>query len=128
MIAAKRVRGVEGPTVSNKIEIPHTSGLSDDALLATQEEAPQGWSTSIDELLRIRNLEEDWDGVGAKAPPTATVDSAIRLAQILKTQQQGILWRAAPCRVVPGRTGTVIFEWQVGSDYHEIEVISPGHG
>lgn len=80
------------------------------------------WSQCRDELLAIRALDEDWDGQGAKAPSAALVDSAIQLAEILR--QRGV---DAPCRIVPGVNGTVIFEWQQDGIYREMEVIKPCH-
>src|SRR5579883_1470220 len=38
----------------------------------------------IDELLRIRNFQDDWDAEGSEAPHPALVDGAITLAQCLK--------------------------------------------
>lgn len=80
------------------------------------------WRLRMEELLALRTLEEDWDGQGAKAPSVDLVDSALHLAERLR--QQGI---DAPCRIVPGVNGTVIFEWQQDGIYREMEVTRPGH-
>jgi hypothetical protein len=78
------------------------------------------WAKLIDELLRIRNLEDDWDGEGTEAPHPALVDGAITLAQDLEASG------AAPAdRVIAGVNGTIYFEWHTPLGYQEIEVTSP---
>lgn len=78
------------------------------------------WQSAIDELLRIRNLNDDWDGEGTEAPPPALVDGAITLAQHL--QAEGV---PAAERVLAGVNGTIYFEWHTLLGYQEIEVTSP---
>lgn len=79
------------------------------------------WTDRIDDLLDIRRLTDDWDGLGAPAPAPRLVDSAIMLAGWMRGR--GVL---PPARIVPGLTGTVIFEWQPGpGDYVEVEVTKP---
>lgn len=78
------------------------------------------WANVIDELLRIRNLEDDWDGEGTIAPNPALVDGAITLAQNLR--DQGDL---PPQRVHASVNATVYFEWHMPEGYREIEVLSP---
>jgi hypothetical protein len=96
--------------------------LAEDALLVTGQDRFDCWSNRIDELLAIRLLPDDWDGQGSTAPATDLVDSALMLARSLR--QGGI---EAPNRIVPGVNGSVIFEWQVGEEYCEIEVTRPYH-
>jgi hypothetical protein len=74
----------------------------------------------IDELLRIRNLEDDWDGEGTEAPHPSLVDGAITLAQELKAA----MYPPAE-RVIAGVNGTIYFEWHTPLGYQEIEVTSP---
>ncbi len=104
------------------IQAPLDSSSEGGAVLTDSPLPQDGWAQQIDELLSIRNLEDDWDGLGAKGPSTALVDSALRLALIFRSSNT-----PAPCRIVPGRTGTVIFEWQVGETYQELEVTRPHH-
>ncbi len=79
------------------------------------------WNDRIDDLLDIRRLTDDWDGLGAPAPKPRLVDSAIMLAGWMRGR--GVL---PPARIVPGLTGTVLFEWQPGpGDYVEVEVTEP---
>lgn len=85
-----------------------------------QESPVRGWSPVIDELLRIRNLEDDWDGDGTEAPHPALVDGAITLTQYL--QVKGIM---PPDRVHASVNATVYFEWHTPLGYTEIEVASP---
>lgn len=85
-----------------------------------QESLAQGWSSVIDELLRIRTLEDDWDGEGTEAPHPALVDGAITLAQYLQAKGD-----APPDRVHASVNATVYFEWHTPLGYTEIEVVSP---
>jgi hypothetical protein len=85
----------------------------------------QTWYVLIDELLRIRNLQDDWDGEGTEAPPPALVDGAIILAQCL--QAKGY---PPADRILAGVNGTIYFEWYTPLEYQEIEyqeieVLSP---
>lgn len=102
---------------------PELSTLNQFNGMATAAQEPEGshhWNRITDELLDVRNLPDDWDGLGAKAPPAELVDSAIQLAQLLHQ------WNMeSPSRVVPGLTGTVLFEWQKNGIYLEIEVCRP---
>lgn len=85
-----------------------------------EEARTQTWHASIDELLRIRNLQDDWDDEGTEAPHPALVDGAITLAQYL--QANGL---PPPDRVIAGVNGTIYFEWHTPFGYQEIEVLSP---
>lgn len=78
------------------------------------------WAQRIDELLRIRGLEDDWDGEGTEAPDHALVDGAITLALKLRANA----YHPAD-RVIAGVNGTVIFEWFTHGGYVEVEVTSP---
>jgi hypothetical protein len=80
----------------------------------------QAWDCLIDDLLRIRNVKDDWDGEGSEAPHPFLVDSAIALALALKG-------RCSPPadRVIASVNGTVYFEWHFPSGYQEVEVTSP---
>lgn len=109
-----------------------TSRLEDDALLVKSRPSANDWSERIDELLEIRQLENDWDGLGAKAPSTALLDSALQLAEMLRSQAPGeevpTPLGQAPSRIVPGRAGAVIFEWQVDDACWELEITAPHEG
>jgi hypothetical protein len=82
-----------------------------------------GWTVTIDTLLTLRDIHDDWDGNGATAPSRETVDSALHLAIHFRD-----LGMREPNGVVPGVNGTVIFDWQ-GTDqsYLEVEVTEPFH-
>ena len=78
------------------------------------------WTDLIDDLLRIRNYGDDWDGEGSEALAPALIDGAITLAQRLES------FGMEPAnRVLAGVNGTVSFEWQSAEGYREIEVTSP---
>jgi hypothetical protein len=78
------------------------------------------WGSLIDDLLRIRHLEDDWDGEGTEAPHPALVDGAITLAQSLEASGYPPADRA-----VVSVNGTVYFEWHTPLGYQEVEVTSP---
>jgi hypothetical protein len=108
---------------SQSFVAPPTSGLEDDALLVKRPPESEEWSRRIDDLLDIRGMEDDWDGAGTPAPAVALVHSALQLALILSKQRF-----PPPCRIMPGRTGTVLFEWQdTDGSYSELEVTHPHH-
>lgn len=78
-----------------------------------------GWDRIVDDLLRIRMFDDDWDGEGSAAPNVATVDSATSLAQHLRHRL------AQPDRVNASVNGTVNFEWYRDDGFLEIEVSRP---
>ena len=67
----------------------------------------EGWKKSIDALLAIRELEDDWDGQGAPTPTAEVVDSAMILA--VQLRRCGI---RPPTTTLQGVAGEVFFEWQ----------------
>jgi hypothetical protein len=78
----------------------------------------QGWETAIDEVVAMQHLDDDWDGLGAKAPSRVLLESAIALAYVLLEKGTD-----PPTRAVPGLEGTVLLEWQFpDGSYGEIEV------
>lgn len=85
-----------------------------------EKERKHNWRDLIDELLRIQNLEDDWDGEGSEAPPPTLVHGAIKLAQHLEAED----WPPAD-RVVASVNGTIYFEWHTPVTYLEVEVVSP---
>jgi hypothetical protein len=106
---------------SQRFVPPPTSGLEDDALLVKRRLKPDEWVHRIDDLLRIRMMEDDWDGAGAPAPAMALVHGALNLARILREARV-----EPPDRIVPGLTGTILFEWQnPKASYFELEVTHP---
>ena len=109
-------------TASEPNHAPPTTGVEDAALLVTRQDRSDRWSCRIDELLAIRSLADDWDGQAAKAPSTELVDSALVLAVAFRRGGA-----EAPSRIVPGVNGTLVFEWQAGEEYCEIEVTRPYH-
>ncbi|MBI3461648.1 MAG: hypothetical protein HY000_01105 [Planctomycetes bacterium] len=66
------------------------------------------WDRIIDELLRLRSFQDDWDGQGAAAPNPANVDSAIEWVQQMGRYPQAI----PPTQVVPGVAGELLLVWQ----------------
>ncbi len=97
---------------------PATAGGS--VFSSTQDTPAHSWAQLIDELLRIRILEDDWDGEGTEAPHPSLVHGAIRLAQRLEASGY------PPAeRVIASVNATIYFEWHFPFGYLEIEVTSP---
>jgi hypothetical protein len=81
------------------------------------------WESTLQAILGLRDLDNDWDGFGAEAPPLEVLESAIGLAHCLR--DDGVV---PPHRVAPGVCGTVILEWQdQDGTYTEVEIIRPLH-
>ena len=79
------------------------------------------WEGSVHKLDTFRQLENDWDGLGAKAPSRDLLASAIGLAHVLN--EQGV---QPPQAVVVGLDGSVIFEWQdADGTFAEVEIVRP---
>jgi hypothetical protein len=85
---------------------------------ASPSVAAAQWDRLLDDLLRLRTLEEDWDGQGASALDPANVDRAIAWVQQMRRWEQAL----PPARVVPGVTGELILEWQADSFYLAAEL------
>ena len=47
----------------------------------------QSWPSVIEQLDRMRELEDGWDDEGSPAPETALVEDAIRFAQLLEAMR-----------------------------------------
>jgi hypothetical protein len=78
------------------------------------------WGAVIDELLAARQLEDDWDGQGAKAPTAEAVDTALRLAIYLRGRNT-----VPPDDFGPGVNGVMTLGWHSGARSMVIEVSSP---
>ncbi|GEM_PF-3276861 len=115
-------RAARGTSACPPTAYAPTGPLIDTRTLASGDELPNSrtWADLIDELLAVRNLDDDWDGQGAQRPSPALVDGAIRFAQDFRTQ--GI---DPADRVVASVNGTVYFEWHRPGGYVEIEVTAP---
>jgi hypothetical protein len=99
-------------------------GSADDqkeiAAAATPLPANPDWRERIDDLLRLYQLGDDWDGAGSPAPVASLVAGAIKLALTLKENKY-----SPAARVSASVDGTIYFEWYAPSGYEEIEVTSP---
>jgi hypothetical protein len=93
----------------------------EDGRSAPSPEASRLWDEVIDSLLRVRKLEDDWDGQGAVAPAVANVDSSIDWVRQMRRYTQAI----PPSQVAPGVTGEVLLVWQEKSFYLEAEISEP---
>ncbi len=100
--------------------VPSTRALHSNGLRSSPE---YEWLRRIDDLLAIRGLGDDWDGLGAEAPRIELVDSAIEIAKALREDPT----LPAPTRVAATPTGAVLFEWQYPPVYLEAEVTGPTH-
>lgn len=111
-------RSAGGASAYTCAVVPPSDGVAD---VDQSAESACSWDRVIDDLLSLRQLQDDWDGQGAEAPDPAVVDSALKLA---------LNFRASAMhpadRVVAGVNGTVFFEWFAPTQYLEIEVLAPG--
>ncbi len=98
--------------------------LPESGLLTSQDEGAQTtvaqWEVILQNLRKMLNLRDDWDGEGAKAPARSSILSIIDLLHQLE-QRDG----PAPSRVVAGPAGEVVVEWQRAGNYLELEVLEP---
>lgn len=120
MIQTARAGRASASALDQTMFGPPTSPLPADALLVNRPAVVDAWVERIDDLLRMYRMEHDWDGDGALAPRVELIDSALRLSQQLRRQGYDV-----PSRVVAGVNGTILFEWQCGDVYEEIEVTEP---
>lgn len=78
------------------------------------------WDEMINRTVNLGNLQEDWDGMGAKAPQATLIESAVELAQSLRQHDF-----RPPSRVGAGPDGEILLEWQDEHLYLEAEVCAP---
>src|SRR5688500_819772 len=86
-------------------ETAQRNGFSNENEKAAQDAGP--WEPAVKRILEHRQLGENWDGFGAKAPTHEVLASAVGLAYLFC--ERGV---APPDRVAPGVDGSVILEWQ----------------
>ena len=80
------------------------------------------WADILDRLNGFSGLQDDWDGLGAKAPSLELVGSALEFARLLRQ-----IGHEPPSSVAAGPDGTVLFDWQAGPLYVEAEITTPYH-
>ena len=78
------------------------------------------WDSIIDELLRMRELQDDWDGEGSVAPEKALVDDVTSYTYWRKKANE-----LAPARVVATVNGTICLEWTINGLFIEYEFVEP---
>ena len=78
------------------------------------------WDSIIDELLRMRELQDDWDGEGSLAPEKALVDDVTSYAYWRKKENE-----LAPARVIATVNGTICMEWTINGLFIEYEFVEP---
>ena len=82
------------------------------------------WDRILNELHRLWNLPDDWDGQGAQALDPGNVAAVERWLQEMRRWRQAL----PPTRVGPGTTGEVILEWR-GQGFHlAAEISTPDEG
>jgi hypothetical protein len=77
------------------------------------------WVDVVLALRRLYSLRDNWDGLGAIAPPRDLVRSAVELAEAISRRNA-----IPPTTAVATALGTILFGWD-GPDYLEIEVVAP---
>lgn len=85
-------------------------------------ETSLNWSSIERELLALRRLEDDWDGLGALAPVPEIVDSALTFINETREMTPS----RPPNRVLAGPLGEIVFEWQSSGSIVEAEIEKVG--
>jgi len=103
--------------------LSQTTGLPYDGLMIARPMPRQdSWERVFEELRSIAGLEDDWDGLGAKAPAPALLETAAKLAQWYRAGGT-----TAPSRIVAGTDGAIMIEWQTEGSYADVEIAEPYH-
>ena len=96
--------------------------FSGHGLLTSAESVVESlWRRCENELLQIRKLNDDWDGLGAEHPQPEVVDSVLELVSQFRKESQV----PPPIRIVASPAGTVVLEWQLPSVRLEVEITKP---
>lgn len=77
------------------------------------------WAEARNELRKMRDLKDDWDGEGTAAPGALLIDRAFIVANCLDSNGY-----PPPNRVHVTVNATICFEWFHDSVYQEAEVVS----
>lgn len=78
------------------------------------------WDQIVDQLLKIRGYEDDWDGEGSLSPGKEKVDGAISLIQAMRTSTE-----QPPSGAAATDEGTIIVQWNLSNGKRIVEVLSP---
>lgn len=80
------------------------------------------WNDSARTLAGFANLADDWDGDKAIAPkPLLVLKAMMLLAELRATPN-----RPPPSRIAACPVGGILFEWQTGGNYLEVEITPAG--
>lgn len=83
--------------------------------------AEDAWRHTIEALVCLQDLEDDWDGQGAQRVDAANVARSIELVRCMSIWPQAL----PPDQVVPGVTGEVLLIWQRTGVLVEAEISDP---
>jgi hypothetical protein len=70
----------------------------------------RAWDRAVKQLHALRELQDDWDGLGSEALPTALVESAEEILDAIRRRHPNLI----PTRVIATPDANVLFEWQAG--------------
>ena len=84
-------------------------------------EAAHDWASITAEITRMRDLADDWDGEGTKAPSPELTHEALLATECLRGTEA-----SPPNRVYVGVNATIYFEWFTPYGYVEIEIAGRG--
>ncbi|HZK81214.1 MAG TPA: hypothetical protein VFC46_09115 [Humisphaera sp.] len=79
------------------------------------------WFKGKESIDRLFSLEDDWDGMGAKAPSAILIGNANDFLQSLRCGEVV----PPPSAVVATPLGTIMFEWQGMGAYFEAVISRP---
>ena len=101
---------------------PYWPRAMESAAIGTEGCASDQWCEMLSDLVGMRNLQNDWDGLGAVAPSPDLLESSIEWARHLQWRGQ-----SAPSSVFAGPNGTILFNWQDENGYLDAELTEPHH-
>lgn len=81
------------------------------------------WAKQDACLSKMYQLEDGWDGEGARAPSRELVES---VAELMRRHRESN--RPAPSAIVPTPDGTIFIEWQNPPEFASLEVRIPFEG
>lgn len=79
------------------------------------------WDRILNELIRLRDLEDDWDGQGSLVLGRDNVEAALRWINEMRRWRQAL----PPSCAVPGTAGEVVFEWRGDAFQLAAEISTP---
>ena len=101
------------PLVASSVPCETSGGVS--------TETDSQWERILSDLVRLRDLEDDWDGQGSLPPDRNNVDAARCWINDMRGWHQAL----PPRSVFPGTAGEVVLEWRGDAFQLAAEISTP---